>query len=382
MKKISLLGSTGSIGTQTLDVIRLNKEKFSVEAMACGNNIELFSKQIEEFNPKLVAISSEEGAKELSRRFPNIHVAYGQDGLIEVATFDESNLLVNSVMGMKGMIPTYEAIRAGKEVALANKETLVAAGEIIMAEARNNQVRILPIDSEHSAIFQCLQGKSNKIKRIILTASGGPFRNYSLEQLNNVTLEDALNHPNWSMGKKITIDSATMMNKGLEVIEAKWLFDVTLDDIQVHVHPQSIVHSAVEFEDCSIIAQMGMPDMKVPISYAVTYPDRIYCGGQSLDLFTKGANLTFEPVDLNIFKCLKFAYEASRHGKSYPALLNGANEQLVEEFLNGRIRFIEIQETLEEILEEHNPIDIKTVDDVVSIDRIARKRVMEILKER
>ena len=390
MKKISILGSTGSIGRQALDII--NSDEIDVVALACGRNIELLSEQIEHFKPKLVSVEREEDAKALSTKYSNLDVFWGDEGLNAVAECD-ADLLLNGIMGMVGLEPTYKAILSGKDIALANKETLVAGGKIIMEAARNQDIEILPVDSEHSAIYQCLNtyrnpdSSENVIRRIILTASGGPFRGYSIEQLQNVTLQDALNHPNWSMGKKITVDSATMMNKGLEVIEAKWLFDVDLYKIDVHVHPQSIVHSAVEFIDGSIIAQMGMPDMRVPISYAINYGERkniISANDDNSELGTKSmkftdlfeiGNLTFEKPDMSTFKCLAFAYAALEEGKSYPAVLNSANEALVDLFLNEKIKFIDIQNNLESFLEKHQPVELKSIDESKEMDREVKEKI-------
>lgn len=390
MKKISILGSTGSIGRQALDII--NSDEIEVVALACGRNIELLSEQIEHFKPKLVSVEREEDAKALSTKYSSIDVLWGEDGLNAVAECD-ADLLLNGIMGMVGLEPTYKAILSGKDIALANKETLVAGGKIIMEAARNQGIEILPVDSEHSAIYQCLNTyrdpntSENVIRRIILTASGGPFRGYSIEELQNVTLQDALNHPNWSMGKKITVDSATMMNKGLEVIEAKWLFDVDLYKIDVHVHPQSIVHSAVEFIDGSIIAQMGMPDMRVPISYAINYGERkniISANDDNSELGTKSmkftdlfeiGNLTFEKPDMSTFKCLAFAYAALEEGKSYPAVLNSANEALVDLFLKEKIKFIDIQNNLESFLEKHQPVELKSIDEIKEMDREVKEKI-------
>ncbi|MBZ4669631.1 MAG: dxr, partial [Defluviitaleaceae bacterium] len=313
MRKISILGSTGSIGTQTLDVIRnlKNAEDIKVCGLSTNQNIDLIEKQIYEFHPSKVAVMDEEKAFELKKRLrSSVEVLAGIDGLIEIATMEEIDTVVTSVVGTIGLIPTFEAIRRKKNIALANKETLVTAGQIIMEEARKNDIKILPVDSEHSAIFQCLQGnKQNPVQRIILTASGGPFRNKSLKELKNVTVEDALKHPNWSMGAKITVDSSTMMNKGLEVIEAKWLFNIELSQIEVVVHPQSMIHSMVEFEDGSIIAQIGEPDMRVPIQYALTFPKRYRSNWPKVD-FTKRNIFSFEQPDLSVFKCLQLAYDA------------------------------------------------------------------------
>lgn len=375
MRKVSILGSTGSIGTQALDVVRANREKFEVTALACGRNLELLSEQIEEFHPQIAVIEKAEDAKILAERHPGVEVFCGEEGLVTAATAD-CDMVLNSLMGMRGLVPTYAAIKAGKDIALANKETLVAGGEVVMDAVKANGVKMLPVDSEHSAIFQCLQGNEGKeIKKILLTASGGPFRGWSLEQLEDVTLAQALKHPKWTMGQKITIDSATMMNKGLEVIEAKWLFDVDLDQIQILVHPQSIVHSAVEFMDTSVIAQLGLPDMRIPISIALGYPERIPYQGPSLNFFKEGANLTFEEPDPAVFKCIKMAYDASRAGGSYPVVLNAANEVLVDLFLKEKIRFIDIQNRLEDILDKHNPTYDLTLEDIIRVDENTRKEV-------
>lgn len=391
MKKISILGSTGSIGRQALDII--NSDEIDVVAIACGRNIELLSEQIERFKPNIVSVEREEDAKALSTKYSSLEVLWGKEGLNAVAECD-ADLLLNGIMGMVGLEPTYKAILSGNDIALANKETLVAGGKIIMEAARDKGIEIFPVDSEHSAIYQCLNTyrnpntSENVIRRIILTASGGPFRGYSIEELRNVTLQDALNHPNWSMGKKITVDSATMMNKGLEVIEAKWLFDVDFNKIDVHVHPQSIIHSAVEFIDGSIIAQMGMPDMRVPISYAINYgerkniisassngsEDKLDNNMKFTDLFEIG-NLTFEKPDMSTFKCLAFAYAALEEGKSYPAVLNSANEALVDLFLNEKIQFIDIQNNLESFLEKHQPVELQSIDEIKEMDREVKEKI-------
>ena len=377
MKKITILGSTGSIGTQSLEVIRNNPERFSVEALTCGANADLLSEQIKEFKPALAVTANEEDALRLSREFPHTEFAWGREGLIAAAE-GGCDMVLNSLMGMRGLEPTYHAIKAVKDIALANKETLVAGGQLVMDAVAEHGVKMLPVDSEHSAIFQCLEGNEGRpVKKILLTASGGPFRGYSLEELEKVTLEQALKHPKWTMGAKITIDSSTMMNKGLEVIEAKWLFGVEADDIQILVHPQSIVHSAVEFMDTSVIAQLGVPDMKIPISLALGYPDRLASNDPSLDFFGQGANLTFEKPDPEVFKCIRLAYDAIRAGGSYPAALNGANEVLVDLFLNKKIRFIDIQNTLEKIMAEHKPQYNLGLEDVLEIDRSVRQKVKE-----
>lgn len=382
MKKISLLGSTGSIGTQCLDIIRENRDKYQVVALACGSNVDLLSEQIEEFSPVLAAVADEKAAQELQKNYPGTEILWGRQGLIDVACAD-CDMVVNGLMGIKGMEPTYHAIMSGKDVALANKETLVAGGEIIMNAAYEKAIKLLPVDSEHSAIFQCLEGnKGRNINRILLTASGGPFRGFSKEELEHVTLEQALKHPNWSMGKKITIDSATMMNKGLEVIEAKWLFDVDVEKIEILVHPQSILHSAVEFEDKSIIGQMGLADMRIPISFALCYPDRLPSKEPGLDFFSQGARMTFEKPDTEVFKCIKLAYESSKAGGTYPVTLNGANETLVELFLKKKIKFTDIQNILERILEAHSPAYNLDLEGIMEADRKARTEAYEQARRR
>ena len=382
MKKISLLGSTGSIGTQCLDIIRENRDKYQVVALACGSNVDLLSEQIEEFSPVLAAVADEKAAQELQKNSPGTEISWGRQGLIDVACAD-CDMVVNGLMGIRGMEPTYHAIMSGKDVALANKETLVAGGEIIMKAAYEKAIKLLPVDSEHSAIFQCLEGnKGRNINRILLTASGGPFRGFSKEELEHVTMEQALKHPNWSMGKKITIDSATMMNKGLEVIEAKWLFDVDVEKIEILVHPQSILHSAVEFEDKSIIGQMGLADMRIPISFALCYPDRLPSKEPGLDFFSQGARMTFEKPDTEVFKCIKLAYESSKAGGTYPVTLNGANETLVELFLKKKIKFTDIQNILERILEAHSPAYNLDLEGIMEADRKARTEAYEQARRR
>lgn len=375
MKKVTIMGSTGSIGTQALSVIRDNREKFEVSALTCGRNIDLMAKQIEEFAPPFVVCERAEDASKLSARFPKVQVMYGEEGLVATAEA-ESDMVLNALMGMRGLLPTYKAIKAGKDIALANKETLVAGGEVIMNAVKEAGVKLLPVDSEHSAIFQCIEGnRDKKIKRLLLTASGGPFRGYTKAQLKEVTLAQALKHPNWSMGKKITIDSATMMNKGLEVIEAKWLFDVPVSDIQILVHPQSIVHSAVEFEDTSVLAQMGLPDMRIPISVALGYPERIPYKGESLDFFGKGASLTFEEADREVFRCIDIAYQASEAGGSYPVVMNAANEVLTAQFMREEISFTDIPQNIEKIMNRHVPTYNLTLNDIIEIDKNTREEV-------
>lgn len=372
MKKIAILGSTGSIGTQTLDVIEKNPERFTVTVLSCGTNVELLGEQIEKHRPAMAVVSNENDAVEMAKKYPHTDFLYGMEGLVEASAKTDCDIVLNSLIGMMGLVPTYCAIKAGKDIALANKETLVAGGEVIMDAVRTNGVRLLPVDSEHSAIFQALQGNDHsKINRIILTASGGPFRGYSLEQLGEVTVSQALNHPNWKMGSKITIDSATMMNKGLEVIEARWLFDVPSEKIEVVIHPQSIVHSMVEYVDHSVIAQLGVPDMRVPISYALTFPERIENRVSGVDFFEMGS-LTFEKPDLNTFRCLSFAYEAVKMGGSYPVVLNAANEVLVQQFLEGRIKFLDIPNTIERVLSEHQPVYQLDLEEIIEIDHKIR----------
>lgn len=376
MKKISILGSTGSIGTQALDVIEKNPEMFQVESLTCGKNINLFCEQLKKYSPSFAVTANEEDAMALKKEFPQIEFSYGLQGIITAASKTNCDLVLNSLMGMMGLKPTYEAICAGKDVALANKETLVAGGGIIMDAVKKYGVKLLPVDSEHSAIFQCLQGNGNNpIHRILLTASGGPFRGYTKKELEKVTLDQALNHPRWVMGSKITIDSASLMNKGLEVIEAHWLFNVPAEKIQVVVHPQSVIHSMVEFEDRSILAQLGMPDMRGPISYAFGYPKRIKNLFESVDFFKLGT-LTFEEADCKTFSCLRLAYDALNAGGSLPVVLNAANEVLVQEFLDKKIKFIDIQNRLEVIMQRHKPIYDLTLDDILQIDAETRAEIL------
>lgn len=384
MKEISIIGSTGSIGTQALDVVRKNRDKFMIKALSCGRNLELMKKQISEFEPELVVTATVEDAKLLREYFrgkaENIEFLSGEDGLLQLAGYD-SDLLLNSLSGMRGMLPTYEAIKAGKNIALANKESLVVGGNVIMSAAAKNGVKILPVDSEHSAIFQCMQGNLNKeIKKIYLTASGGPFRGYSRAELEDVSVEQALNHPKWTMGRKISIDSATLMNKGLELIEAKWLFNVDVDDIEILVHPQSIVHSGVEFKDTAVIAQLGIPDMRIPIALAFTYPDRLKMDVPELNFFNEGSKLTFEKPDLESFKCLKLAIQAAKSGKLYPAAMNGANEVLVESFLNGEIGFNQIADFIEEVLNVNDFSNKPELDSILEADKLARGKAYDLIK--
>lgn len=369
MKKIAILGSTGSIGTQTLEVVRSNPE-LQVAALAAGSNVEEMERQIREFHPALACMWSEEAAAELRGRVRDmdVKITAGMEGLLEIAVFPESRVLVTAIVGMIGIRPTIAAIRAGKDIALANKETLVTAGHIIMPLARECGVSILPVDSEHSAIFQSLNGEpGGRIEKILLTASGGPFRGRTREQLGGIQVEDALKHPNWTMGRKITVDSSTMVNKGLEVMEAKWLFGVDLDRIQVVVHPQSILHSAVQYVDGAIIAQLGMPDMKLPIQYALFYPDRRPMAGKRADLFELGS-LTFEKPDTDTFRGLALAYRAAELGGSMPTVYNAANERAVALFLDRRIGYLQIPELIEEAMEHHSLIPDPGVEAILEAE--------------
>ncbi len=370
MKKIAILGSTGSIGTQTLEVVRENGD-IKVCALAAGSNITLLEEQIREFHPKLAAVWAEEKAGELRTKVKDmdIRIVSGMNGLLEVAAEPESEILVTAIVGMIGILPTIEAIKARKDIALANKETLVTAGHIIMPLAREYGSSILPVDSEHSAIFQSLQGGQQKaLHKILLTASGGPFRGKTKAELENIQAEDALKHPNWKMGRKITIDSSTMVNKGLEVIEAKWLFNVTADKVEVVVQPQSIIHSMVEYEDGAIIAELGTPDMKLPIQYALYYPERRYLPGKRLDFATL-SQITFEKPDMETFYGLKLAYEAGRRGGSLPTVLNAANEKAVALFLDREIRYLQIPEIIQACMEEHRNIENPSVEEILNTEQ-------------
>lgn len=355
MKKIAILGSTGSIGTQTLDVVRAHSDELEVVALAAGSNKERLKEQIREFHPELVSLSDEKKAQELKEELAGeaVEVVCGMDGLIDVAGIDSADVVVTAVVGMMGILPTMEAIRKGKDIALANKETLVTAGHLIIPMAREYGVSILPVDSEHSAIFQCLQGEPKKaLDKILLTASGGPFRGKSAEFLETVTLEEALNHPNWSMGPKITIDSSTMVNKGLEVMEAKWLFGVDYSQIEVVIQPQSIIHSMVQYIDGAVIAQLGTPDMRVPIEYALFYPERRSLPGDRLD-FSKLSQITFEKPDYKVFRGLSLAIEAGKTGGTMPTVFNAANERAVAKFLKGEIKYTDIVRSIEKCMDAH-----------------------------
>lgn len=381
MKKISILGSTGSIGTQTLEVVRSNGD-IQVTALAAGHNITMLEAQIREFRPSIACVWDEEKAAELKTAVADlpVKVVSGMEGLMEAAAEPEAEIVVTAVVGMIGIRPTIAAMEAGKDIALANKETLVTAGHIIMKLAREKGVRILPVDSEHSAIFQCLNGErehGNRIHKILLTASGGPFRGWTHEQLKTVTPADALKHPNWSMGHKITIDSSTMVNKGLEVMEARWLFDVDMDQIQVVVQPQSIIHSMVEFEDGAVMAQLGTPDMKLPIQYALYYPERRYLPGDRLD-FEALSEIRFEKPDMETFRGLKLAYEAGRTGGTLPVVFNAANEKAVGKFLKGEISYLTIIDMIEESMKNHQRIADPTVEEILE----AEKETYEFIESR
>ncbi|MBN8234482.1 1-deoxy-D-xylulose-5-phosphate reductoisomerase [Halobacillus kuroshimensis] len=376
MKHISLLGATGSIGIQTLDVIRLHPEQFSLYSMAFGRNVEKAVPLIQEFKPAVIVVQDEDTKQRLSREIDHSRILTGGEGLIEAASADDVDVVVNAVMGSIGLPATLKAIQARKQIAIANKETLVTAGHLVMAEARKYGVELLPVDSEHSAIFQALNGENRKeIEKLIITASGGSFRDKSRDELKGVTVEDALNHPNWSMGAKITIDSASMMNKGLEVIEAHWLFQVPYEQIHVILHRESVIHSMVEYVDRNVIAQLGTPDMKVPIQYALTYPSRMDLPITKHLNLEEIATLNFEKMDMDRFPCLRMAYEAGRAGGSMPAVLNAANEEAVQMFLEGRISFLEIESYIEEALERHDKIHNPDLSTIISIDEETRKRV-------
>ncbi|MEK6949345.1 MAG: 1-deoxy-D-xylulose-5-phosphate reductoisomerase [Nanoarchaeota archaeon] len=393
MKKISILGSTGSIGTQTLDIVRSNPKEFKIIGLTTNKNIELLKKQINEFKPEAVAVMDEEKA-DLLKEDADINIYSGIDGIIKIATLNGADTVVNSLVGSIGVRPTIEAIKSKKNIALANKETLVSAGSIVMEEARKNNVNLMPIDSEHSAIFQCLNSNkknNNKnndfnenisdVNRIIITASGGPFKNYTKEQLKNVAVKDALNHPTWNMGSKITIDSATLMNKGFEVIEAHWLYGIGYKNIEVVVHPQSIIHSMVEFKDNSTLAQLSFPDMKIPIQYALSYPKRLHLNTKKLDL-AEIKNLSFEKPNLELFPCLKYAYDAGNIGGTMPAVLNAANEAAVHAFLENKIRFLDIPKLIKTMMEKHNVIKNPTLNEIFKIDKRIKDETKKIIENR
>lgn len=370
MKRIAILGSTGSIGTQTLDVVRANGD-IEVVGIAAGRNIDALESQIREFSPKICGVWDEEKAKELAVRVADTDtkIVSGMEGLLEIAVMEGYEILVTAVVGMIGIRPTMAAIEAGKDIALANKETLVTAGHLIIPLVKEKKVRLLPVDSEHSAIFQCLNGEhGNKIEKILLTASGGPFRGWTREQMKNVQVEDALKHPNWSMGAKLTIDSSTMVNKGLEVMEAKWLFDVGMDDVQVVVQPKSVIHSMVQFEDGAVMAQLGTPDMKLPIQYALYYPERRFLAGDRLD-FAKLAQITFEAPDFENFHGLSLAYKAGRRGGTLPTVFNAANERAVQKFLDREIGYLTITDMIEAAMEHHTVKENPTVEEILAAEQ-------------
>lgn len=383
MKKITILGSTGSIGCSALDIIGKNPERFQVVALAAGKNIALLKKQIEKFKPKVVAVSTKETALQLHDSLTNknkVKIFYDKEGLKEVASFPSADVVISAISGSAGLIPTLAAIEAGKDIALANKETMVMAGEIVTRRAIKKRVKIIPVDSEHSAIFQCLEGqKRENLRRIILTASGGPFLNFTGNELKKVSLSQTLCHPNWKMGKKVTIDSASMMNKGLEIIEAKWFFNLDISRIDVLIHPQSIVHSMVEFVDGAFLAQMGIPDMKLPIAYALTYPERIINDLPSLNLVRTG-NLEFRNPDIKKFPCLGLAYAAGICGGTAPVVLNAADEIAVAAFMEKKIRFIDLSKIIETVLDLHNSINTPSLEDILQADLWARRETSKIIE--
>ncbi len=382
MKNISILGSTGSIGTQTLQIIRENPKKYRACALSCRSNTELLARQVAEFRPDYAVVSDGETARRLADEFAETGTVFlhGKEGLVKIASDIECDIVLNALVGMSGLEPTYNAVLQGRTVALANKETLVAGGALIMETAEKTGTVILPVDSEHSAVFQCLEGyDKSQAERIVLTASGGPFRGKKAEELKSVTLAQALNHPRWKMGSKITIDSATLMNKGFEVIEARWLFGMAPSNIDVIVHPESIIHSMVEYCDGAVMAQLGLPDMAIPISLALEYPKRLPNRLSRLDLKSVGT-LTFEAPDTETFRCLRFAYDALKAGENYCAALNAANEVAVAAFLDGRISFCDIQECLDEVLQRHRPSDERELAEIVRVDAWARRTAESILE--
>lgn len=376
MKRLSVLGSTGSIGTQTLQVVRANKEDFVIKALAVNTNADMLYEQAKEFHPEVVCIYDKKTAEANKSRFRGVsRLVSGIEGLIECAALPDADMVVGAIVGMIGVRPIIEAVKAGKDIALANKETLVTAGHIIMPLAKENNVKILPVDSEHSAIFQSLNGENRShLKRILLTASGGPFRGMSKEELKKVTLADALKHPNWSMGKKITIDSATMVNKGLEIMEASWLFNVPIDDILVVVQPQSVIHSMVEYVDGAVIAQLGTPDMRLPIQYALYYPDRVFLDGERLDFF-KLSHIDFEEPDYDTFEGLSLAISAGNIGGSMPTVFNAANEYAVAKFIDGQIGFTDITYIIRKMMESHKVIENPDVDTILAIQNEVYQRI-------
>lgn len=381
MKRLAILGSTGSIGQSTLDVVSRNRDDFRVVALAAGKNIDLLEKQVMTFRPEIVAVADKETADSLSKRINGIEILSGLEGIKQAASHESSDFVISAIVGAAGLIPTLSAIKSGKTIGLANKEALVMAGEIVMSEAKRNGVKIIPVDSEHSAVFQCIEGhKRSDVRRIILTASGGPFINKSMDELKDITAKDALSHPNWNMGKKITIDSATLMNKGLEVIEACWLFDIPPEKIDVLIHPQSIVHSMVEFKDRSCLAQMSIPDMRGPISYALSYPDRLEDPIPGLEL-DKIESLTFRKSDNINFPCLSYAYDAIRAGGTMTCVLNASNEIAVHAFLNNRVGFNDIPVIIRKTTDIHAVKPLAVLEDALEADRWARETAEKFIKE-
>jgi len=403
MKNISILGSTGSIGTQTLEIVKKNSKEFKIAGLTVNNNIELLKKQILEFKPEAVAVMDEEKADELKKSV-DINVYSGIEGIIKIATLDGADTVVNSLVGSVGVRPTIEAIKSKKNIALANKETLVTAGQIVMEEARKNDVNLMPIDSEHSAIFQCLNKEiynnknsinnlknetkinqnndiNNIVNKIIITASGGPFRNYSKRQLENVTIQDALKHPTWNMGDKITIDSATLMNKGFEVVEAHWLYGIDYKNIEVVIHPQSIIHSMVEFKDNSTLAQLSLPNMKIPIQYALSYPKRFSSNSKKLNLL-EVKNLSFDKPNLELFPCLKYAYYAGKLGGTMPAVLNAANEVAVNSFLNKKIKFNDIPIIIKKLIDSHTVLENPNLNQILEVDKKTKEETENIIENK
>ena len=385
MKNITILGSTGSIGKSTLEIVRQFPDRFRVVSLGAGKNIDLLKKQVDEFRPRAVSVLDESVATQLGNLLSNptdLAIYWGQEGYGKIASLPETDVVVSAIVGGAGFLPTVAAIKAGKDIALANKETLVMGGEIVTKLVREKNVRLLPVDSEHSAIFQCLQGNNRKdVRRILLTASGGPFRKFSKEEMRDITPNDALNHPTWAMGSKITIDSSTLMNKGLEVIEAYWLFGVEPGQIHIHIHPESIIHSMVEYVDGSVIAQLGIPDMKTPIAYALSYPDRLPIENPPLDLFSL-RRLTFYEPDFELFPCLRLAYDALKAGGTMPAVLNAANEVAVEAFLTRKIPFLAIPEIIEQTMQRHQPSGGSEIEEILSADAWARETANSLIEEK
>ena len=380
MKSLSILGSTGSIGTQTLDIARNNPDEFKIIGLTANNNIEILKKQINEFNPEAVAVMNEEKADELKKDI-DINVYSGIDGIIKIATLNEADTVINSLVGSIGVKPTIEAIKSKKNIALANKETLVTAGSVVIEEVKKNNVNLMPIDSEHSAIFQCLNGENiNDVNKIIITCSGGAFKNLTKQQLEKATAEDALQHPTWNMGNKITIDSATLMNKGFEVIEAHWLYNLPYEKIDVVIHPKSIIHSLVEFKDNSVLAQLGNPDMKIPIQYALSYPKRFNSDSKKLNL-TEIKNLSFSEPDFELFPCLKYAYDAGKTGGTLPAVLNAANEVLVHAFLENKIKFLDIPKLINKMMDSHNVIKNPDLNQILDVDKKVKEDTKKIIEK-